>query len=73
MVAVFGGPGATAPESGLHFTQAGSSGHAFAALLAGETSYPVPASEVVAVDHGSNDDQDHKKCAGQGSRSQNTF
>ena len=73
VVAVLGGPGATAPESCLHFTQAGSPGHAFAALLARETSYPVPASEVLGVDDGSNDDQDHKKCARQGSRSQNAF
>ncbi len=73
MVAVLSGPGATAPESCLHFTQIGSSGHAFAALLARETSYRVPASDVLAVDDGSNDDQAHKNCAGQGSRSQNAF
>lgn len=71
MVAVLGGTGATAPESCLHFTQIGSSCHAFAALLARETSYRVPASDVLAVDDGSNDDQAHQKCAGQGDRGQN--
>lgn len=65
MVAVFGSPRATAPERCLHLTQASGAGHAVAALLAGEAPYRVPASDVLAVEDGGNEEQDDKKRAGQ--------
>jgi hypothetical protein len=46
MVAVLGGPGTPATESGLHLTLATSPGHSLAALLARKAPHRVPASDV---------------------------
>jgi hypothetical protein len=49
MVAVLGGPGTTATESGLHLTLATSPCHSLAALLARKAPHRVPASDVPAL------------------------
>ncbi|MET3203969.1 UNVERIFIED_ORG: hypothetical protein ABIB21_000745 [Arthrobacter sp. UYEF13] len=64
MVTVLGRPETPAAETRLHFTLAGSAGHTIAALLASETSYRVPASDVPGYDERRHDPRAARKSPG---------
>ena len=71
MVTVLSRPRAPTPEPGLHLALADSARHSLPALLAAETPDRVPASNVPAVDHRRDNEQNNEEQPRETNRSQN--